>query len=84
MKEENEIHALKYWSIIKIIVYIMDFDRGDTIQLTGTATILWNAEWSQFAGAERLVEFQIEKVIVTTNATLMRWRFREYSPYLPN
>jgi len=58
----------------------MDFERGDTIALTGTATILWDAERSQFAGAERLVEFQIESAISSTNATPLRWRFREYSP----
>ncbi len=60
----------------------IDFERGDTIALTGTATILWDTERSQFAGAERLVEFQIENAIVTTNATSLRWRFGEYSPYL--
>lgn len=62
----------------------IDFERGNTLQLTGTATILWDAERSQFAGAERLVEFQVESAIATTNATPLRWRFGEYSPYLPD
>lgn len=60
----------------------IDFECGNTLQLTGTTKILWDAERSQFAGAERLVEFQVESAIATTNATPLRWRFGEYSPYL--
>jgi predicted pyridoxine 5'-phosphate oxidase superfamily flavin-nucleotide-binding protein len=62
----------------------IDFERGSTLQLTGRAYILWDADCTaQFAGAERLVEFQIDQALEITNATPLRWRFVAYSPFNP-
>ena len=63
----------------------IDFDRGHTLQLTGQATILWDAErLADFAGAQRLIEFSVEQVLETQNATPLRWQFGEYSPANPH
>jgi uncharacterized protein len=62
----------------------VDFDRGHTLQLTGTAVTLWDAEkLATFAGAQRLIEFTFDRVIETRNATALRWKFGEYSPANP-
>ncbi len=62
----------------------IDFERGSTLQLTGRANIIWNAERvAEIVGAERLVAFQIEQVLFITDASPLRWRFGEYSPNNP-
>ncbi|MBW4582716.1 MAG: pyridoxamine 5'-phosphate oxidase family protein [Tildeniella nuda ZEHNDER 1965/U140] len=62
----------------------IDFERGDTLQLTGKAHILWESEHlMDFPGAQRLVAFEISQAIATTNAIPLRWHFAEYSPYNP-
>ena len=62
----------------------IDFERGRTLQLTGTARVSWDARHtSQFAGAERVVQFEVEQVIEIANATRMRWNFLNYSPFNP-
>ena len=63
---------------------LIDFAYGKTLQLTGNAHILWEAEHlADFPGAQRLVAFEISHAIAVTNATPLRWRFAEYSPYNP-
>lgn len=63
---------------------LIDFEQGHTLQLTGKAQIIWEDErLTRFAGAERLIEFHIEQVIETANATQLRWKFGEYSPANP-
>jgi uncharacterized protein len=62
----------------------VDFDRGHALQLTGTAVTLWDAEQlASFAGAQRLIEFTVDRIIETRNATNLRWKFGEYSPANP-
>ncbi|RAM49251.1 MAG: pyridoxamine 5-phosphate oxidase [Hapalosiphonaceae cyanobacterium JJU2] len=62
----------------------IDFEQGYTLQLTGKAKVIWDAEClSSFAGAQRLVEFEIDQILETQNATPLRWRFGEYSPVNP-
>lgn len=62
----------------------IDFKTGGTLQLTGRARILWDQECiSQFAGAERLVEFEVDEVIDTARAHSLEWRFLDYSPENP-
>jgi len=62
----------------------IDFERGHTLQLTGKAAVIWDAErFSTIAGAQRLVEFAIETVLETRHATAFRWRFGDYSPANP-
>lgn len=62
----------------------IDFERGTTLQLTGRAEVIWDAEHTaRFAAAERVVEFHIDQAIEIENATRLRWRFLEYSPFNP-
>ncbi len=62
----------------------IDFESGNVLQMTGKAGIVWDAERvSEFAGAERLVEFLVDEVIALTNASALSWRFVEYSPFNP-
>lgn len=62
----------------------INFDKGSTLQLTGKANIIWDAERvTEFVGGDRLVEFHIEQVLEITNASPLRWRFKEYSPFNP-
>ena len=45
-------------------VLLVDFERGDTLQLTGRATILWETETiAIFMGAERVVELLVDEVV---------------------
>lgn len=63
---------------------LIDFEQGRTLQLTGKTQLICEDErLTHFAGAERLIEFQIERGVETANATSLRWKFREYSPANP-
>lgn len=63
----------------------VDFEQGHTLQMTGQATILWETEQlAAFAGAQRLIQFSIEQIRETRNATPLRWQFGEYSPANPH
>jgi hypothetical protein len=62
----------------------VDFEQGGTLQLSGTARIIWDeARAAPFPGAERLVQFKFRKVVKTENATVLRWKFVDYSPDNP-
>lgn len=62
----------------------INFEQGHTLQLTGKAKVIWDVDrLSEFAGAQRLVEFDIEQVLEIKNACSIRWRFGEYSPVNP-
>ena len=62
----------------------IDFENGGTLQLSGTADIIWDKERADpFPGAERIIEFKVLKVIETENATALRWKFLEYAPDNP-
>lgn len=61
-----------------------DFQSGSALQLSGSAHILWDdPRMKQFEGAQRLVEFEIERVIELPEATRLRFEFQSYSPVLP-
>jgi predicted pyridoxine 5'-phosphate oxidase superfamily flavin-nucleotide-binding protein len=61
-----------------------DFERGDTLQLTGKAQVIWDKEQAgAFVGSERAVEFVIDEVIEVRGASPLRGRFVEYSPWNP-
>jgi predicted pyridoxine 5'-phosphate oxidase superfamily flavin-nucleotide-binding protein len=60
----------------------VDFERGDTLQLSGEACVIWNpTRAKEFAGAQRVVEFRIEEIV--ENTVPLRWRFVAYSPFNP-
>lgn len=56
---------------------IPDFETGDTLQLTGTAEVLWNTRSDDpiFIGAERLVQFHLEEGIQISRALPFAWEF---------
>ena len=61
-----------------------DFTTGDGLQLSGRATVLWDdPRLAEFPGAERLLVFDIEKVVELSEATHLRFQFARYSPALP-
>lgn len=65
-------------------VLFVDFERGTTLQLSGTARVNWDASARRdFVGAERVVEFSLEEVVATLNATNWRWQLLEASPFNP-
>lgn len=62
----------------------IDFERNRTLQITGRAEIVWDeAQIGQYAGAERLVRFEIEAAIETQNALPFIWAFESYSSANP-
>lgn len=62
----------------------LDFENGGTIQLSGVAGILWDDEpIVDLPGAERLVDFRLDRPIETGDATSLRGEFVEYSPDNP-
>jgi uncharacterized protein len=62
----------------------LDFENGNTLQLTGRAQIIWDELWmAKLAGARRLVEFTIDEVIERAGNCPLRWSLVEYSPFLP-
>jgi predicted pyridoxine 5'-phosphate oxidase superfamily flavin-nucleotide-binding protein len=61
-----------------------DFSNGRMLQLTGTAKIVWEAErLKDFAGAERLVEFELEEARESVLKTGLSWYFIDNSPFNP-
>lgn len=61
-----------------------DFPSGSALLLSGDARILWDdPRMTHFEGAQRLVEFDVQRVIDLPEATLLRFEFQTYSPFLP-
>jgi predicted pyridoxine 5'-phosphate oxidase superfamily flavin-nucleotide-binding protein len=62
----------------------IDFDRGATLQITGTAKIIWDRnQLKEFSGAERSVEFRASEIIEIACVIPLRWEFQNYSPHNP-
>jgi uncharacterized protein len=58
----------------------IDFDSGRTLQLTGVASIDWSpARVYTFAGAERVVDFELEQIIDTAAGFPLLAKFRQFS-----
>ena len=65
-------------------VLVVDFERGDVLSLTGSATIDWDpARTTRFAGAERVIELRVEDVVDVPEGSVLRWRLVEPSPVNP-
>ncbi len=59
----------------------IDFDSGDTLQLTGEAEILWQpAHRERFPGAKRVLAFSVEETLHIEGALPFAWEFESYSP----
>ena len=62
-----------------------DFQTGDLLYLTGTAEVIWSGvEISQYAGAERLLRFHLDRGYLVENSLPLRWSSPEFSPRLKN
>jgi predicted pyridoxine 5'-phosphate oxidase superfamily flavin-nucleotide-binding protein len=62
----------------------LDFERGDTLQLTGQAKVVWEPERAAaFPGADRVVEFHVEQAIQVAHAVPLHFRFLQYSRFNP-
>jgi predicted pyridoxine 5'-phosphate oxidase superfamily flavin-nucleotide-binding protein len=62
----------------------IDFDSGRTLQLTGAAAIDWNPERVRdFAGAERIVDFEVAQVVANECGFPLITKFRQYSRFNP-
>ena len=62
----------------------IDFDGGRTLQLTGRASIDWNPERARdFAGAERIVDFEVVEIVANQNGFPLIAKFRQYSRFNP-
>lgn len=61
-----------------------DFSGGRVLQLTGKAVIIWDeARLTEFAGAERLIEFELSAARESLSETNLSWYFIDNSPFNP-
>jgi uncharacterized protein len=61
----------------------VDFERGDTLQISGTAEIVWDAaEVEAFKGARRLIRFRPGAVVLRRSVLSVRFELDEPSPVL--
>ena len=62
----------------------IDWETGDTLQLTGRAVVDWSPERaSAIPGAERVVDFAVDRVIQMAGALPLRWVLEERSRFNP-
>ncbi|MBX6384592.1 MAG: pyridoxamine 5'-phosphate oxidase family protein [Microbispora sp.] len=59
----------------------LDWSTGDALHLTGKARVDWDPRG--VPGAQRFVEFDIERVVQIDGAIPLRWEFQEYSRFNP-
>ncbi|MDJ0611872.1 MAG: MOSC domain-containing protein [Kiloniellales bacterium] len=59
----------------------IDFEHGDTLQLTGEAEILWDpAHTRRFPGAKRVLAFSVQEALQIERALPFAWTFQDHSP----
>jgi uncharacterized protein len=64
-------------------LFFFDPDRGDVLQLTGTAELIWDGdEVAQFAGALRLLRLVVDEALWRPAALPLRWSAAEFAPQL--
>ncbi|WP_436761126.1 pyridoxamine 5'-phosphate oxidase family protein [Streptosporangium sp. V21-05] len=59
----------------------LDWERGDALHLTGRAHVDWDP--GGVPGAQRLVRFELDRLVRVRGASPLRWRFAEYSRHNP-
>lgn len=63
---------------------LLDFERGATLQLSGTARLIWDQKRvATFAGAQRLIEIRISRTIEIAHASPLRATSVARSPFNP-
>ncbi len=63
----------------------IDFERGGTLQLTGKASIIWDEKIiASLPGAQRLLLFEIARVVEINQASSIHGDLLGYSPFLPS
>ena len=63
---------------------LADFETGNTLQLTGQATVDWDpARAAAFPGAHRVVDFQITQAAQLKAILPFRGTLTDYSPFNP-
>lgn len=66
-------------------VLVPDWSSGTTLQLTGTARVIWDAaEVGEVPGAQRLVEFELAEAVEIPGGSPLRWSAPEYSRHNPS
>ncbi|GAA4226197.1 hypothetical protein FHR32_004010 [Streptosporangium album] len=59
----------------------LDWESGDTLQLTGRARVDWDP--GDVPGAQRLVGFEMDRAVHVRGASPLRWTFEKYSRFNP-
>ncbi len=68
--------------ITNILLFI-DFQESNLLYLIGNAEVIWSGtEISQYAGAERLLRFYLDRGYLMENSLPLRWSSPEFSPRL--
>jgi predicted pyridoxine 5'-phosphate oxidase superfamily flavin-nucleotide-binding protein len=63
----------------------IDFDGGRTLQLSGRAAIDWDpARAATLAGAERILDFELDEAIDSPHGFPLRYEFHDYSHFNPS
>jgi hypothetical protein len=63
---------------------LVDWETGDTLQLSGHAAIDWSPERAAaLPGAQRVVDFTVERVLRSAGALPLRWVLEERSRFNP-
>jgi predicted pyridoxine 5'-phosphate oxidase superfamily flavin-nucleotide-binding protein len=63
---------------------LLDWETGDTLQLSGRAAVDWSPERAAAVpGAERVVDFTVDRVIHAAGALPLRWVLEERSRFNP-
>jgi predicted pyridoxine 5'-phosphate oxidase superfamily flavin-nucleotide-binding protein len=63
---------------------LIDWDRGNSLQLTGRAEVDWDpARAATMPGAQRVIDYEIDRVIQVDAASPQRWRLVSTSPFNP-
>jgi len=61
-----------------------DFATGDVVTMTGKAEVIWDgSELKDFAGAERLLRFEVQEAYLLPNLLPWRWSAPEVASQLP-
>ncbi|MER5647086.1 pyridoxamine 5'-phosphate oxidase family protein [Streptosporangium sp. NPDC002524] len=59
----------------------LDWEGGDALHLTGRARVDWDP--GDVPGAQRLVRFELDRLVRVRGASPLRWRLAEYSRHNP-